>query len=268
MNRGHLGMLATIFALASVTVVGSNSRVAQALVPRPYVSFDMRPALFHLVSGRWIRTVRVAPGERVRFQLLYSATVPASQPWHSVSAMLLVQRPQHPHATAPAVWHSSMNEVRTASGRIRFRVTTHIPSQWSGKWIGDFLVTGRPGHGAVGRFLPFTVVDGSDGSAPPPSQLGLTLGTPLAPARLTQDQAVALARDYDAEVESHPFTAQYGSLDVEKAELSGLIDVWEVTVSDLDLPAPGPRGRPHPVFHRLTIVVDDQGMKVLFATAY
>jgi len=268
MTRGRLGMLATLFVLASVTVLGPSSRDAHALVPRPYVAFDMRPSVFHLVSGHWMRTGRVFPGERVRFQLLYSATGPASQPWHSVSAMLLVQRPQHPQATAPAIWHSSMKEVRMATGGIRFRLTTHIPPQWSGKWIADFLVSGRPGQGAVGRFLPFTVSVAPHGSAPPPSQLGLTLGTPLAPAHLTQDQTVALARAYDAKIESHPFMAQYGSLDVEKGALAGPIDVWEVTVSNLDLPAPGPPGRPHPVFRRLTIVVDDQGMKVLFATAY
>ena len=268
MTHGRLGLLATIVVFASVTTVGSGSRVAHALVPRPYVGFDMRPALFHLVDGHWTRTARVAPGDRVRFQLLYSVTGPASQPWHSVSAVLLVQRPQHPRATAPAIWHSPLRGVRTATDRTRFRLTIHIPPQWSGRYIADFLVTGKPGQGAVGRFLPFTVSGRSDESAPPPPQLSLTLGTPLAPAHLTQDQAVALARAYDAEIESHPFTAHYGSLDVERLGLSGLIDVWEVTVSNLDLPAPGPRGRPHLVFHRLTIVVDDKGMQVLFATAY
>ncbi len=264
MNRRRLGILATVFVLASVTLLGPESRITHAQVAGPYVRFDMRPSLFHLVSGRSTRSARVAPGERVRFQLLYSAVGPASQSWHSVSAVLLVQRPQHPQASAPAFWRSSMKGVRTADGRIRFRVTTHIPSQWSGKWIADFLVTGRPGQGAGGRFFPFTVSVGADGSGPPPSPLGLTLGSPLAPAHLTQDQAVALARDYDAEIESHPFMAQYGSLD----RPAGLIDVWEVTVSNVDIPAPGPRGRPHPVFHRLAIAVDDKDMKVLFAKAY
>jgi hypothetical protein len=100
---------------------------------------------------------------------------------------------------------------------------------------------------------------------------GLTLGTPLEPAHLTQAQAVALATAFDPEVASHPLDVAFGSWDASRLGVgasSGLIDVWKVTATGLAIPSPGPRNRVHPILDHLSIIVDDVQGKVVLSEAY
>jgi hypothetical protein len=121
------------------------------------VQVDMRPALFHLVRGRWKPTVRLSVGDLALFQLLFSETGSGMHPTRAFTGTLLIQRPQRPQALAPAFVRAPLKSMRAGGIYTRFQGTLRITRRWIGGWVADFRVTGNPKDGASGRFLRFTV---------------------------------------------------------------------------------------------------------------
>lgn len=106
--------------------------------------------------------------------------------------------------------------------------------------------------------------------APPPIELGLTLGPPRQPAHLTQRVAISLAIAAYADVTLHPYTVEYGSLDPGNPAFDGTqqgtLDVWKITVNGVSLPSPAPGSGT--VYHHLAVVIDDKAGKVLYGRYY
>ncbi len=112
----------------------------------------------------------------------------------------------------------------------------------------------------------------------PPGLSDLELGPQIAPARLTKEQAVRLAKDahFSETLFAHPYKVKYGShtsrLVIGNRPV-GTIDVWMINITGLFLPRPGgssaapAASRPVPAT-TLIIHIDDKAGNYLEANAY
>ncbi len=104
-------------------------------------------------------------------------------------------------------------------------------------------------------------------SIAPEAPVDITLAAPLAPARLNAQDALTVAeRTWNVGLFQHGFTAKYGSYADNTTgqrvagvvTRSGPVDVWEFTITGLNLPRPcGPSTCP-PRVHTLVVFVDDK----------
>lgn len=99
----------------------------------------------------------------------------------------------------------------------------------------------------------------------------LVLGPPLAPARLTAEQVVAIARQtVNPEFFTHPYTVEYGTWDDKHqsvdGKLVGKIDAWKIRITGLSLrpPSGGASGTSaeqraaQPSFTTFIVIIDDK----------
>ncbi|MGH2443538.1 MAG: hypothetical protein ACRDFX_10300 [Chloroflexota bacterium] len=105
-----------------------------------------------------------------------------------------------------------------------------------------------------------------------------SLQKPIAPPRMNEARVVDLVKNsgWDTSLFSHPYSVEYGSYVYPGGAAyggPGLIDVWKITFSGLNIPRPAGRSgsavasRPPPVT-TLVMWVDDKGGTVLGADGH